>query len=370
MHLHLTARRAPPCATAFVLITGALSCMFSHPQIFPRPLLDAALDARRAEREEGTREVREQMRRRGSHTDGGAAASVATAAGPRQQRGNTSAGQLRRRVDATVAGAASAAAPTAIPIALFPAEPEEAAEAWRAPSMPPTTRRGSGAGAGGAPRSAAARQLPPQAQPYLSVPPQLTVGTVRAWLIEQLLAQQRAYSSGGGGSTSNGSGSGSGLWDHGTRGVGQEPPHVSRQGSRGRGSSKQHVEQPSRQEQQQLAQDPQQRRKQKQAQAQQQQAAAQEGQQQAPSAGGVNGCLHFTSAELERSLQLLCRGQPLIDMGEGAARLQQRLAAQAADGAPPVRASGKWKGARSTGAADPARQPLDPVVVLTYRLVP
>lgn len=36
------------------------------PQVFPRPLLDAALDARRAEREEGTRELREQLRRRGS----------------------------------------------------------------------------------------------------------------------------------------------------------------------------------------------------------------------------------------------------------------------------------------------------------------
>jgi hypothetical protein len=125
--------------------------------VFPRPLLDAALDQRRAEREEGTREVREQMRQRGQHEDGP----------PRPHR------------------AQPAASPSPLPpprpvaVVLRPA-PEDTGGGS---SQRLRTQR--------AAESAAAR-APPLSRPQLAVPPHLTVATLRLWLVEQLLTQQEA----------------------------------------------------------------------------------------------------------------------------------------------------------------------------------
>ncbi|KAF8058085.1 DRIP1 [Scenedesmus sp. PABB004] len=128
-------------------------------KVFPRPLLDAALEARRLEREEETRRAKANLQRRPAR---------APRAGGGAQPGGAGAHAGAPPAAAPLGGAGGAGDPVAV--ALFP--------------LPPAPVRSVGDALGG---SAA---LPGLAKPYITAPGGTTLGAVRAWLADRLAGRR------------------------------------------------------------------------------------------------------------------------------------------------------------------------------------
>lgn len=239
-------------------------------QVLPRPLLDAALAARRAEREEGTREWREQLK----HCYGAHAARDEGGGGHAQHGGGG-------------AGVGAVAGPGAAPVAvaLFPEARPGAAHATRRADAPPP---------------------PPLPRPFLSVPGGLPVGTLRAWLMEQLAGEVAA----------------------------DAEQQAAQQGA----------------QQQQQSDNGQQSGRQQTSQQQQQQQHPQHHNGSHPGAGA--------SAPALGRLQLLVRGRPLHSMSESVGRLHARAWAGGGKGQ-----HGKRYAQKGPAAGE------EPVMIITYSLL-
>ncbi|WIA13354.1 hypothetical protein OEZ85_006936 [Tetradesmus obliquus] len=127
-------------------------------KVFPRPLLDAALEARRLEREEATRQAKVNINKRP-----GRPGSF------RPVPGQQGSGAGASRAAGTAAGAAAAAAggEQLVELALFP--------------LPP---------AAGSSQATAAEALPALPKPYIRAPGSLTVGAMRSWLTDRLAGKK------------------------------------------------------------------------------------------------------------------------------------------------------------------------------------